>query len=173
MSQTTDFDQWMVELLKNPSLSEGLLSGKSDEMDGLFNNLLQGFPEFASAVLRGESVDSLNELDEMVAALGIEAPTEVEEGVVDHLLGQQSVPTLLSALTDKIEEVQILVLEISNRNLNPEERFKMQEVEVSLGNLILSVGILRIEAGVEPSTRSIRQRTWIDRIKAILFYRIF
>jgi hypothetical protein len=173
MSQTTNFDQWMVELLKNPSLEEGLLSGKSGEIDGLLNNLLQGFPEFASAVLSGESVESLDELDGMIAALGIEAPTEVEEGVVDHLLGQQSVGTLLSVLIDKIEEVQILVLEVSNRNLNPEERFKMQEVEVCLGNLILSVGVLRMEAGGETSTRSTRQRTWIDRIKAVLFYKIF
>lgn len=173
MSQTTDIDQWMVELLKNSSLSEGSLSDKSAEIDGFFNNLLKGFPSFASAVLRGESVESLDEVDEMIATLGIEAPTEIEEGVVDHLMSQQSVRTLLSALTDKIEEVQILVLEISNRNLSLEERFKMQEVEVCLGNLILSVGILRIEAGVETSTRSTRQLTWIDRIKAVLFYRIF
>jgi hypothetical protein len=173
MSQTTKFDQWMVELLKNPSLSEGLLSDKSGEVDGLLNSLLQGFPEFASGVLRGESVESLDELDEMIAALGIEAPTEVEEGVVDHLLGQQSVGTLLSVLTDKLEEMQILVLEVSNRNLSPEEQFKLQDVEVCLGNLILSVGSLRIEAGVETSTRSTRQRIWIDRIKAILFYKIF
>ncbi len=158
-----------MALMKNPS-TDGELPEHAGDMNAVLNDLLQGFPEFATAMLRGERIDSLDELDGLIAVLGNETPAEGEGDVVDRLCCQQSVGVLLSLMTAKLGDVQTLVEEISTRSLSLEEMLKLQDVEVCLGHLILSVGKLRIEAGVEPLPP---QLSWLTRIKAILFYKLF
>lgn len=166
---SANLEQWMMALMKEAS-TDGGLPEQAGDRNAVLNELLQGFPDFATAVLSGERVDSLDELDGLIAGLGLETPTEGEEAVVDRLLCQQSVGALLSLMTAKLGDVQTLVEEVSTRSLSIEKMLKLQDVEVCLGHLILSVGKLRIEAGVEPLSP---QRPWLTRIKAILFYKIF
>jgi hypothetical protein len=167
-----NIDQWMAELMGDPALAEKLML---EDSDGLIGDLLQGFPGFASAIL-GREKDPLEDLNQLIASLGMDSEAVEEEGVVDRLLRQQSVTTLLGSLADELGVIQGLVEEISTRDFTPDEILHVRQIESHLGYLMLSVMDLKqdVKRDRELDRRSRSKRiTWIDRLQAILFYKLF